>query len=68
MSSTKDREPKHMGLSDFRRSLGVVVRRIHTTGSPIVLERDDLPLAAVVSYADFLEWQKATAPITPTKP
>jgi prevent-host-death family protein len=54
-STTLDRIP----LTEARASLGRLVREVHATRRHVVLERDGVPMAALISVDELEDWLEA---------
>ena len=51
---------KHLPLTQARNSLGAVVKRVHLGKKYVILEKDGIPLAALMDvdeFEDYLELQ-----------
>jgi prevent-host-death family protein len=55
VSTTLDRIP----LTEARASLGRLVREVHATRRHVVLERDGVPMAALVPLDELEDWLEA---------
>lgn len=46
---------KHVNSADLRASIGKVVAQLEQSGEPIILEKHNQPIAAIISLKDFRE-------------
>lgn len=54
---------RHLPLTKFRTQLGNVIRRIHRDKEYVVLERDGMPVAAVMDIDEFEDYLELADPV-----
>lgn len=53
---------RHLPLTKFRSQLGNVIQRIHRNKEYVVLERDGMPVAAVMDIDEFEDYLELNDP------
>lgn len=57
MPATKQRFSVHrLPLTEARNNLGKVVRRVHINNETFILEKDGIPIAALMNISDFEDY------------
>ncbi len=54
---------RHLPLTKFRSQLGTVIQRIHRDKEYVVLERDGMPVAAVMDIDEFEDYLELNDPV-----
>ena len=54
---------RHLPLTKFRSQLGNVIRRVHRDKEYVVLERDGMPVAAVMDIDEFEDYLEVNDPV-----
>lgn len=57
MPATKQKSSVHrLPLTEARNNLGKVVRRVHINNETFILEKDGIPIAALMNISDFEDY------------
>ena len=54
---------RHLPLTKFRSQLGTVIQRIHRDKEYVVLERDGMPVAAIMDIDEFEDYLELNDPV-----
>lgn len=54
---------RHLPLTKFRSQLGSVIRRVHRNKEYVVLERDGMPVAAIMDIDEFDDYIELSDPV-----
>ena len=54
---------RHLPLTKFRSQLGKVIRRVHRDKEYVVLERDGMPVAAIMDIDEFEDYLELSDPV-----
>lgn len=61
MSKTEKLKPATITSSDLQRKVGTVLKRVAVNKERLVVEREGYPIAAILPYAEFEQWERERA-------